>query len=64
MNGKTVSLSDPKFKTRWWSFPFSKLGVRTVSTKQPILSPWYKQNKERGVEIVGLAFERKVIRHM
>ena len=23
------------------------------------LAPWYKENKDRGVEIVGLAFERK-----
>ena len=23
------------------------------------LNPWYQENKERGVEIIGLAFERK-----
>lgn len=56
INGKNVSLSDYKGKPviiqifgSWCPNCIDELGF---------LAPWYEQNKKRGIEIVGLSFER------
>ncbi|MGV8134488.1 MAG: peroxiredoxin family protein [Mangrovibacterium sp.] len=59
MNGKTVSLSDPKFKNKVVVVSILGSWCPNCLDEAAYLSPWYKQNKDRGVEIVGLAFERK-----
>lgn len=59
LNGKMVSLSDPKFKNKVVIVSILGSWCPNCLDEMNYLSPWYKQNKDRGVEIVGLAFERK-----
>ncbi len=59
IDGKPVSLSDPKFKNKVVVVSILGSWCPNCLDEMAYLSPWYKQNKDRGVEIVGLAFERK-----
>jgi thiol-disulfide isomerase/thioredoxin len=57
--GQTVSLNDERYKNK--VVIVSVLGSWCPNCLDEIkyLAPWYKENKDRGVEIIGLAFERK-----
>ncbi|GAB3748132.1 peroxiredoxin family protein [Spirosoma pomorum] len=56
--GKTVSLSDPQFKGKVTVIQIMGSWCPNCMDETNFLSPWYKRNKKRGVEIIGLAFER------
>ena len=58
LNGKTVSLSDPVFKNKVVILQILGSWCPNCMDETRFLSPWYIQNKSRGVEIVGLAYER------
>ncbi|MDR1674965.1 MAG: TlpA family protein disulfide reductase [Tannerella sp.] len=55
----TVSLADARYRGK--AVIVSVLGSWCPNCLDEIqyLAPWYRENRERGVEIVGLAFERK-----
>jgi peroxiredoxin len=55
----TVSLSDARYRGK--VVVVSVLGSWCPNCLDEIgyLAPWYRENRERGVEIVGLAFERR-----
>ena len=57
-NGKTVSLSDPRFKNKVTIVQILGSWCPNCMDETNFLSPWYKRNKRRGVELLGLAFER------
>ena len=59
IEGKKVSLSDPKFKDKVVIVSILGSWCPNCLDEMEYLSPWYKENKDRGVEIIGLAFERK-----
>ena len=59
LNGNKVSLSDPKFKDKVVIVSILGSWCPNCLDETAYLSPWYKANKDRGVEIIGLAFERK-----
>lgn len=59
IEGKQVSLSNPRFKDKVVIVSILGSWCPNCLDEMQYLSPWYKQNKERGVEIIGLAFERK-----
>lgn len=56
--GKTVSITDPRFKDKVTIVQIMGSWCPNCMDETNFLSPWYKRNKQRGVEIVGLAFER------
>jgi thiol-disulfide isomerase/thioredoxin len=56
--GKPVSLSDSRFKNKVTIVQFLGSWCPNCMDETNFLSPWYKKNKQRGIEIVGLAFER------
>jgi thiol-disulfide isomerase/thioredoxin len=56
--GKTVSLSDPKYKDKVVIIQILGSWCPNCMDETNFLAPWYDKNKDRGVEIVGLAFER------
>ncbi|HEY4966199.1 MAG TPA: TlpA disulfide reductase family protein [Puia sp.] len=58
LNGKPVSLSDPVFKNKVVIVQILGSWCPNCMDETRFLSPWYLQNKSRGVEIVGLAYER------
>lgn len=59
LKGNEVSLTDPKFKDKVVIVSILGSWCPNCLDEAEFLAPWYKENKDRGVEIVGLAFERK-----
>jgi len=59
LENKLVSLSDAKYKNKVVVVSILGSWCPNCLDEMSYLAPWYKENKERGVEIVGLAFERK-----
>jgi thiol-disulfide isomerase/thioredoxin len=59
VNGKNVSSSDEKFKGKVVILQIFGTWCPNCIDETKFLSPWYKENKDRGVEIIGLSYERK-----
>ncbi len=59
LDGKKVSLSDEKFKNKVVILQIFGTWCPNCMDETKFLGPWYIANKERGVEILGLAYERK-----
>jgi len=59
LDGKTVTLSDEKYKGKVVVVTILGSWCPNCVDEAEFLAPWYKENKQRGVEIVGLSFERK-----
>ncbi|MFN8354396.1 MAG: TlpA disulfide reductase family protein [Spirosomataceae bacterium] len=57
--GKPVSLKDPKYKGKAVIVTILGSWCPNCVDETSFLAPWYKANRQRGVEIIGLAFERK-----
>ena len=57
-NGQTISLPDPRFKNKVTVVQILGSWCPNCMDETNFLSPWYKRNRSRGVEVVGLAFER------
>ncbi|GAB3541456.1 TlpA disulfide reductase family protein [Spirosoma fluminis] len=57
-NGRMVSLADDRFKNKVTIVQILGTWCPNCMDETNFLSPWYKRNKQRGVEVVGLAFER------
>ncbi|HZY79899.1 MAG TPA: TlpA disulfide reductase family protein [Cyclobacteriaceae bacterium] len=59
LEGKNVSLSDEKYKGKVVVLTILGSWCPNCVDEAEFLAPWYKENRDRGVEIVGLSFERK-----
>lgn len=59
VNGKTISLSDQKYQGKVVILQLFGTWCPNCMDETKFLAPWYKENKDRGVEIIGLAYERK-----
>ncbi|MFR0677458.1 TlpA disulfide reductase family protein [Dysgonomonas mossii] len=59
VEGQKVSLSDPRYKDKVVIVSILGSWCPNCLDEMEYLSPWYKENSKRGVEIIGLAFERK-----
>ena len=57
-NGNLVSLDDARFKDKVTIIQILGTWCPNCMDETNFLSPWYKKNKSRGVEVVGLAFEK------
>lgn len=57
-NGTKVSLSDSRFKNKVTIVQIMGSWCPNCMDETNFMSPWYKKNKQRGVEVVGLSFER------
>lgn len=58
-DGKEVSLDDPKYKGKVVIVSILGSWCPNCLDEMAFLAPWYEENRKRGIEIVGLAFERK-----
>ena len=56
--GKQVSLNDERFKNKVTIVQILGTWCPNCMDETRFLAPWYKRNQKRGVEIVGLAFEK------
>ena len=59
VNGKKISLADEKYKNKVVILQISGSWCPNCMDETKFLAPWYIENKSRGVEIIGLAYERK-----
>ncbi len=59
VNGDTVRLDDEKYKNKVVVLQLFGTWCPNCMDEIKFLAPWYDQNKDRGVEIIGLAYERK-----
>lgn len=57
-SGNVVSLNDPRFKGKVTVVQILGTWCPNCMDETNFLSPWYKKNRSRGVEVLGLAFER------
>jgi thiol-disulfide isomerase/thioredoxin len=59
VNGKKISLSDEKYKGKAIVLQLLGTWCPNCMDETKFLVRWYEENKGRGVEIIGLAYERK-----
>lgn len=59
VNGNPVTLNDEKYKDKVVILQMFGTWCPNCMDETMFLSPWYNENKKRGVEIIGLAYERK-----
>jgi thiol-disulfide isomerase/thioredoxin len=59
VNGKATSLKDDKYKNKVVILQIFGTWCPNCMDETRFLAPWYDKNKQRGVEIIGLAYERK-----
>lgn len=59
IEGKTVSVNDAKYQGKVVVVSILGSWCPNCLDEAAFLAPWYKENKSKGVEIIGLAFERK-----
>jgi thiol-disulfide isomerase/thioredoxin len=58
-SGKLTSLQDTKYKGKALIVTILGSWCPNCIDEAAFLAPWYRANQDRGVEVVGLAFERK-----
>ena len=58
LNGKKISLSDAKYKNKVVVVQFFGSWCPNCMDETAFLSPLYKEYKDQGLEIIGLAYER------
>jgi len=59
VDGKMVGLDDGKYKGKVVILQLLGSWCPNCMDETRFLSPWYDDNKHRGVEVIGLAYERK-----
>lgn len=59
LDSKPVTLSDPQYKGKVVVVTLMGSWCPNCLDENTFLSSWYKSNHQRGVEIIGLGFERK-----
>ncbi|HWA35089.1 MAG TPA: TlpA disulfide reductase family protein [Cyclobacteriaceae bacterium] len=59
LQGEPVSLKDKKYEGKVVVLTVLGSWCPNCVDEAAFLAPWYKENKDRGIEIVGLSFERK-----
>jgi thiol-disulfide isomerase/thioredoxin len=59
LNKNQISLSDERFKNKVVIIQIFGTWCPNCMDETKFLVPWYNANKDRGVEILGLAYERK-----
>lgn len=58
-DGKTVSLKDKKYQGKVVIVTIAGTWCPNCIDEALFLSPWYKANKKRGVEVIAIHYERK-----
>ena len=59
VNGKKVSLKDEKYKNKVVIVTITGTWCPNCIDEATFLAPWYKKNREREIEAIGIHFERK-----
>lgn len=57
LEGEPVALSDPRFRDKVVIVQIAGSWCPNCGDETAFLAPWYKENRDRGVEVVALMFE-------
>ncbi|MES2277866.1 MAG: TlpA disulfide reductase family protein [Bacteroidota bacterium] len=60
VNGQKISLKDAKYKNKVVIVTITGTWCPNCIDEAGFLAPWYKKNKNRGVEAIGVHYERKL----
>jgi peroxiredoxin len=60
VNGKNISPKDEKYRNKVLIVTVTGTWCPNCIDEAAFLSPWYKENKKRGVEIISIHYERQV----
>jgi len=60
INGNNVSLKDDQFRNKVIIVTIGGTWCPNCMDEAAFMAPWYEKNKNRGVAIVGVQFERKI----
>ena len=60
VNGKKISLSDEKFKNKVVILTITGTWCPNCVDEASFIAPWYKENRKRGVEVIGIHYERQL----
>jgi peroxiredoxin len=59
VNGKKISLSDEKYKNKVVILTITGTWCPNCMDEATFIAPWYKENRDRGVEVIGIHYERQ-----
>lgn len=59
LEGQNISLSDERYRDKVVVVSILGSWCPNCLDEMEFLAPWYDENKDRGVEVIGIAFERK-----
>lgn len=59
VDGANISLNDDRYKGKVVILQIFGTWCPNCMDETAFLAPWYRENKDRGVEVIGLAYERK-----
>lgn len=59
LEGKMISIDDEKFRNKVVIIPITGTWCPNCIDEAMFLSPWYKENRDRGVEIITIHYERQ-----
>jgi thiol-disulfide isomerase/thioredoxin len=59
VNGKKITLNDEKYKNKVVILQLFGTWCPNCMDETKFLVPWYREHSKRGIEIIGLAYERK-----
>lgn len=59
VNGDSVSVNEERFRDKVIIVQLLGTWCPNCMDETRFLAPWYQENKDRGIEIIGLAYERK-----
>lgn len=59
VNGKKISLKDEKFRNKVVILSITGTWCPNCVDETSFIAPWYKKNKDRGVEVIGIHYEQK-----
>ncbi|RDC57837.1 TlpA family protein disulfide reductase [Pedobacter chinensis] len=60
VNGKKISLSDEKFKNKVVILTITGTWCPNCVDEASFIAPWYKENRNRGVEVIAIHYERQL----
>jgi len=58
IDGKNITLQDPRFKNKVVIVTIGGTWCPNCVDETSFLAPWYKENQERGIEVVSIQYER------
>jgi thiol-disulfide isomerase/thioredoxin len=59
VNGKKVSLRDGKYKNKVVILTITGTWCPNCVDEASFIAPWYKENRNRGVEVIGIHYEKR-----